>query len=76
MDRIVEVESKLKSKFNEEEKKLFEIYEFLEDKITDYSGLESFISGYSLANAINNEAQNYSNNSTFIKEQIRTKNNE
>lgn len=76
VDRIVEVESKLKSKFNEEEKKLFEIYEFLQDKITDYSGLESFISGYSLANALNNEVQNYSNNSTFIKEQIRIKNKE
>ena len=73
LDKIVEVEKELKLNLNARQKELCEIYEFLQFEIIDDISLQSFIFGYTLANELKIETQNYNNSD--VKQQIRNINN-
>ena len=79
MNHLSEINSKILDRLDDEGKQLFEIYEFLQDEFCNDFGLQSFIYGYSLANALNTESANYKSineimeNLNKILEDVKTK---
>ena len=59
LHQITEINDKLVERLDEESNKLLEIYDFLQDEFSNDFALQSFIYGYSLANALNTESANY-----------------
>ena len=68
MNNIANMNSEILNKLDDEGKQLFEIYDFLQDEFSNDFGLQSFIYGYSFANALNSESNNYRNNNWNIEE--------
>ena len=66
MDNIANMNSEILDKLNDEGKQLFEIYDFLQDEFSNDFGLQSFIYGYSLANALNSESNNYKSKNELL----------
>ena len=79
LHQITEINDKLVERLDEESNKLLEIYDFLQDEFSNDIALQSFIYGYSLANALNTESANYKSineimeNLNKILEDVKTK---
>ena len=48
LNNIADIDEKLRATFNDEQKELFEAYEYLTNETNDDFGLQSFIYGYAL----------------------------
>ena len=70
LNEIVKVEKELKSSFNKEQEQLFAIYDYLQNKLIDDTGLQTFIYSYCLTKNLIEEANNYSNSNHQIQQQI------
>lgn len=64
------VYDKIKNNLDESVKEDFEIYDFLQYKISDNYGLQSFLCGFTLANELNKATNNYVENDEILKEII------
>lgn len=68
LDKIIEVEDELLPTFNAKQKKLFKYYDYLEDKLADDFGLQSFIYGYTLGSELQKESSDYQKNNENLKQ--------
>lgn len=69
-NELTNVENELIKTLDDKQKQLFSIYDYLQSEFLNDYGLESFIHGFTLANELKVESNNYSNSSDLIKEQI------
>ena len=53
--KLTEAENKLKETFTEEQQRLFEIYNYIENEYSNDYGLKAFIYGYLLSDALRKE---------------------
>lgn len=70
LDEIVKVEKELKSSFNKEQEQLFTIYDYLQNKLLDDTGLQTFIYSYCLTKNLIEETNNYTNSNKIIQKQV------
>lgn len=56
LHHIADIDEKLRATFNEEQKELFEAYEYLTNECNDDFGLQSFVYGYSLGQQLQVES--------------------
>lgn len=70
LDKIIEVEDELLPTFNTKQKKLFKYYDYLEDKLADDFGLQSFIYGYTLGIELQRESFDYQDQNEKLKQII------
>lgn len=70
LDEMCKVYDELQSSLDEKGKETLKKYEFLNSQMLDDFGLQNFIYGYSLANALNDESSNYINNNITVQKKL------
>lgn len=70
LDEIVKVEKELRSSFNKEQEELFAIYDYLQNKLIDDTGLQTFVYSYCLTKNLIEETNNYTNSNKIIQKQV------